>query len=357
MQLPPNHSTARARSFWDRLVRGAPPALDPQPTVRLELIGREHAGKTALYTAFMKGPLKGTQPSGLQLGAKDPRVMTQWVHKALQAYQDLGQRGLLSTLVPEVVEYYLCRGDDVTLLFQVREVVGQILSHTKLDSPPEEQAKYEEYVANLTQADVLWLILPIPPRGTPADLDRYEADLQILVSYLRAALRLRQTERPCSVALVLTKLDTVTASEAEAREAFTEDSLVEALEPLVQVVTASRRVGEAMIVPVSAFGFGTAVVQADNAAKGKLSAADTNPRWSSSLSQGEPEWILRPGLSPQPFNLTPLVWWTLLTGLIHKEVAAAEGEKPELYTVASSLRDDLRAMNGWWVPLVGCVRG
>jgi hypothetical protein len=311
-------------------------------TVRQETIGREHSGKTALKVSYYKGPLQGAQASGLELTAADPRVMSRWMLDALETYRDLTRHGLLSTLEPEVTEYHLFEADAPRVILQLREVVGQVLTHTTPDSPDADQARYRTYVENLSQADVLQVVMSCPAEGTTAEIERYEGDLQLHASFLREALRVRSSPRPCAVALVLTKLDARFANEQEARSVLTDDKLRAALARLVRIATGSEKVGMAGIFPVSAFGFGNAV-PAPEAGPGSGPAQGYSP-----LSQGEPEWLLKPHASPAPFNLTGLVWWTLMAGLLLKP---ADGTEKELARLANLLADDLQDMEAWFVPL------
>jgi hypothetical protein len=314
-------------------------------TVRLETIGREHSGKTAKKVCFYKGPLQGAQASGLELTADDPRRMSRWMQDALEIYHSLQGRGLLSTLEPEVTEYHLFEADQPRVILQLREVVGQVLTHTTPDSEQSEQERYEKYVANLSQTDVLEVVITCPPAdGSPADLERFEADLHLHASYLREALRLRSVGLPCAVAIILAKLDTRFASEAEARAALTDERLRAVVGRLVRIAEGSEKVGMAAIFPLTVFGFGNAVSAPEVVEAGRESGrvgADL-------LSHGEAEWLLRPNATPAPFNLTALVWWEIMTGLLLKPV---DGHEQELARLAQMLQSDLEALEGWFVPL------
>jgi hypothetical protein len=112
---------------------------------------------------------------------------------------------------------------------------------------------------------------------------------------------------------------------------------------LVRIVEDSDKVGLAAVAPVSAFGLGTAQVLDEPAVP-----VDETVRGFSPLSRGEAEWNLKPDASPAPFNLTGLVWWTVLAGLLLKP---ADGQERDLARTARLLGDDLRAMDAWFVPL------
>jgi hypothetical protein len=51
---------------------------------------------------------------------------------------------------------------------------------------------------------------------------------------------------------------------------------------------------------------------------------------------------------PEPHNLTALVWFSIMAGLLLKK-AGTRGE--EMARTAQMLHDDLKAMQAWYVPL------
>jgi hypothetical protein len=316
-------------------------------TVRLETIGREHCGKTAKKVCFFKGPLQGAQASGLELTADDPRRMSRWMQDSLEIYRSLQGRGLLATLEPEVTEYHLFEADLPRVVLQLREVVGQVLTHTSPDSKPADQERYAKYVANLSQADVVEVVIACPPaEGSPADLERFEADLQLHASYLREALKVRGPGPPCAVALILNKVDTRFTNEVEARAALADERLRTVLSRLVRITEGTDKVGLAAIFPITAFGFGNAVPAPHSAEAGRNGLGGAGG--SSVLSAGETEWLLKPDASPAPFNLTALVWWEIMAGLLLKP---ADGREQDLARLAQLLQADLEAMGAWYVPL------
>ena len=119
----------------------------------------------------------------------------------------------------------------------MREVIGQVLTHTLPDSAAEQQAHYDEYLKSLVNTHVLWAVVPCPPPNPGArDRRRYANDLRITLAYLREALRLRSLEQPVAVALVLSKIDTLFKDAEEARAALTDDVLRTSLGPLVHLI-------------------------------------------------------------------------------------------------------------------------
>jgi hypothetical protein len=148
------------------------------------------------------------------------------------------------------------------------------------------------------------------------------------------------------VALILNKLDTRFTNEAEARAALTDERLRTVLGRLVRIAEGSAKVGLAAIFPITAFGFGNAVpapapAEASRNGNGVADGA-------SLLSHGETEWLLKPNATPVPFNLTALVWWEIMAGLLLKP---ADGREQELARIAQMLQGDLDAMDAWQVAL------
>lgn len=324
------------------------PAEKPNPlvTILMEMIGREHSGKTAIKTCYYKGPLAGPQASGLELAAADPRVMTGWMIDSLETYRDLTGRGLVSTLDPEVIPYHLYFADEPRAVLQLREVVGQILTHTTPDCDEKQQEQYRAYVENLTRADVLQVVIGCPASDEPADLDRFEADLMVTAGYLREALKVRATASLVAVQLLLVKVDVPFASAEEAKKALTNDRLAGMLGRLVRIAEGSAKVGTGAIFPVSAFGFGTTVKAGEPAA---APGPGVRPAGGFSLvSHGETEYLLKPGTNPLPFNLTAAVWWAMMAGLLLKP---ADDRGQRLAETARMMAADLEAMGAWFVPL------
>src|SRR5207253_2136097 len=76
----------------------------------------------------------------------------------------------------------------------------------------------------------------------------------------------------------------------------------------------SMRVAEAAILPVTAFGFGNAVLREEPGGReGAPPTASEDPFGPEAI------WLLREGVSPQPYNLDTLVIWTMLFGLMNQE--------------------------------------
>jgi hypothetical protein len=316
--------------------------------VRAACIGRENAGKTALFRALDEGPVGDFFPSGLHVDLGDPREVAQMIREAEKTQRILQSSGLPPTLQASQIRYYLYDGEERRVVYKMREVVGQVLTHTLPDSAATQQTDYVEYLKSLVNTHVLWVLVPCPPPNPgPRERRRFANDLRISIAYLREALRLRTLKQPAAVVLVLSKIDTLGKNAEEARARLTDDVLRKALGPLVNLIDQSARVSDAAIIPVTAFGFGNAVL--------RESAGDRDGAPPESVDQpfgGEPIWLLRQGVAPQPFNLDTLLLWTLLFGLLNLKRGDVEAE-PEIQAICRMLREDLDAGDPWLLSLKG----
>jgi hypothetical protein len=317
--------------------------------VRAGCIGRGHAGKTALFRALLEGPVGDFFPSGLHADAGDPREVARMIREAEETQRVLEKSGLPATLQAAQIRYYLYDGEERRAVCNMREVIGQVLTHTLPDSAGEQQAHYAEYLKSLVNTEVLWAVVPCPPPSPSSrERRRYANDLRITLAYLREALRLRSLEQPVAVALVLSKIDTLFEDPAEARACLSDDVLRTALGPLVHLIDKSARVSEAAIIPVTAFGFGNAVLREQPGER-----AGAPPESADEPFGAEPVWLLREGVAPNPFNLDTLFIWTLLFGLLSQAAGGASGAAPEDDDVCRMLREDLDAADPWLLLLKG----
>jgi hypothetical protein len=321
--------------------------------VHVGCIGRGNAGKTALLRALSEGPVGDFFPSGLHVDARDPREVAKMIREAEEAERLLHQFGLPPTLKASQIRYCLYDGAAQRVVYKLREVIGQVLTHTLPDSAPEQQARYTDYIRSLVDTHVLWAVVPCPPPDPGArDRRRYANDLHITLAYLREALRLRAREQPVAVALVLSKIDALFQDADEARRSLTDDVLRTSFGPLVHLIEQSPQVTDAVIIPVSSFGFGNAVLREDRAPREEIHPESEDEPFGS-----EPIWLLREGVSARPDNLDTLFIWTLLFGLLNDEGPGALEEDTELGLVCRTLCEDLDAIDPWFLPLTGGIAG
>jgi hypothetical protein len=319
--------------------------------VRVGCIGRGHAGKTALLRALSEGPVGDFFPSGLHVDASDPRGVAQMIRETEEAQRLLHRCGLPPTLQASQVHYSLYQGDTQRVVYKMREVIGQILTHTLPNSAADQQARYAQYLRCLVDTHVLWAVVPCQPANPSArDRRRYANDLRITLAYLREALRLRSQGQPCAVALVLSKIDPLFQDAEEARASLTDEVLRASFGPLVHLIEQSPRVSDAVIIPVTTFGFGNAILGEENGVR-EESAEEEDP------FAAEPTWLLREDISAQPYNLDTLFIWTLLFGLVNQVGEGPAEGNTELAHIRRTLGDDLGAIDPWLLPVKEGVAG
>jgi hypothetical protein len=160
--------------------------------------------------------------------------------------------------------------------------------------------------------------------------------VQLTCAYLREALRRRSPGRPCVLGICVSRIDCRYRDAGDAQARMPREFLnwlVDRLRPLA----ASPGVGEACLFPLSSMGFGTAV--------------ERPSRGWDDLTLGEPEWLLGPGPA-RPFNLTTLLVWSLLAGVLHRpQEDFPPADLPRMAAVCKALRDDLDGIGGWRLPL------
>ena len=297
----------------------------------------------------MEGPVGDFFPSGLHVDVGDPREVAQMIRDAEETQHILQASGLPPTLEPAQIRYYLYDGDQQRVIYKMREVIGQVLTHTLPDSAAEQQTRYDEYLAALVNTHVLWAVIPCPPPNpSPRDRRRYGNDLRITSAYLREALRLRTLQQPAAVVLVLSKIDVLFKDAEEARNALTDDTLRSALGPLAHLVETSAHVSDAVILPVTAFGFGNAVLREESSECPEGRCPMEDDPFSS-----EPVWLLKEGATTKPYNLDTLVIWTLLFGLLNQETQSGQHAKTEIGDLCGMLRNDLLLEKRWFLPIKG----
>ncbi len=318
--------------------------VSPSCIVRLGTYGAPAAGKTTALSMAKWDCLMRNLPSGMEFGVDDPRTFNANRAKADEVLRLLWTRGLPATEEIEANTFDLYDGTQWVVSARTADPVGQDYSNTDHDSPAENQQRFEDQIHVLARAQILWLFLPMPPRGgSPGDLRRFESHLKAAKTYLREALRKRREGQSCSLAIVLSKTDLLFDSADHARQEITDEDLVEVVQPLVSVARASDLVVNAALLPISAMGFGNAVPLNETAEQADSPTAG--------LDDGEQQYVLPPGVMPEPYNTLPLLVYSMTAGLLSVEVDEARAQ--ELKELYSRLRSDLASLDGWVIPVKG----
>ncbi|MBS0202895.1 MAG: hypothetical protein JSS49_08365 [Planctomycetes bacterium] len=321
--------------FKSVAVSGTPHSA-PLLQLSMEMIGRPATGKTVALTAINEVCEGSHLPSGLYFGVSDPLKSNEILRQLRRRTEELqGDAGLPSTQDDYVLEYDLEEGDETRVRFQTHEMIGQVLTGTDSDSPPAQRQLYDRYCGRLASAHVLVPMIAVPPASDNVDgLRQYKEDLRLTSAYLRQAIKMHTSDKPCAVAIGMTQLDAMFPSEQRARETLTDDVLRESLAPLVQAVSMMSKVREAAIIPTSGFGFGRAEAIGRN-------TGDRNPR-------GTLHRLVSDDI--EPFNIVGLLTWVLLHGLLPQDVPHASQEAT-IGRLVNLLADDLDAISPWIVPI------
>jgi hypothetical protein len=312
-------------------------------------IARGAAGKTMLDKAIKMAFIADALPSTLQIDPRNSREAVKALVDIHATQSGLKKQGLRQSLLTVVTEHCLVEAEAERAVFKYRDIVGQTLTNIRDDSSAEVVGCYEATMDAMSKADILWVFAPRPPAGgSQEEQDRYSTDIALHASYLGDALRRRGNQHPAVVALVLAKADALFETEQEARAKLTAEFLTRALGKLVNTVRVSQRAVEAAIFPVSAMGFGTAMPREGAGHPATVVGGGEDP-----FEHGEVEYILKPGEAMRPFNVAPLVVWSLLAALMqHDAEPAGEGES-DMVRVCRMLLGDLEALGAWYVPLKG----
>ena len=103
---------------------------------------------------------------------------------------------------------------------------------------------------------------------------------------------------------------------------------------------------------MTTFGFGNAILREEGSER-----QGTVPETEDDPFASEPIWLLREGVSAQPYNLDTLFLWTLLFGLRNQAGPGVLEEDTELGHICRTLCDDLGAIDPWLLPLKDGVAG
>ena len=343
----------------------ARPANATWLSILLGTMGRENSGKTALQMAMDIAVLGQYLQSGLSISAAGndglsmtPLDVNTRLKKTFYRLRQLmpGGGGLPTTLAVTPVNYVLCEGEQARLQLLASEEIGQVISRTDSDSTPEELNQYHDFLGRFANSDVKHIIVS-PPSRHPSALSeaQWKQDMIEYGAYLNESLR-KSKVPVTSVAIVISKIDTLYESADAARAALSHEALKECVRPLVRAIEASPRIKYGAIIPTSVFGFGQAVSVAepvfeeDESDKFDLGIQDARSH--------EEGFALRKDSAIEPFNVQALVLWSLLAGALPKEVDVGNGQdEPALARVCRMLSHDLKSINGWIVPVKGDLVG
>jgi hypothetical protein len=324
------------RLIRDLPAEGLSPGADRSevPVVDLVIcpVGPLNVGKSEMVDQLCLTADQVGLRSPWNLAPENPRLLNELQMRRRHVEAQLHQGPRETTLHGRTYPLILSLAGRSCLRVRVGDPVGQLVSKTILSSDAQMQNRCDVYQKFLGHANVIWMTLSCPRREASASEIRWFRDnLQLTMAYARAALDQRPEDRPCTLAVVVTRIDVRYTSEADARARMPREilaPLIRRLAPLCE----HRRLDEAVIIPVSAWGFGRGV-------------AGTNPKPGLLLGGDEKTWLLRPGVMPVPFNLNALVRWSLAAG-----VGCMPASTPNARDLAH-LRAESANERDWIVPL------
>ena len=317
------------------------------PAVETETasIGRSAAGKSTFFTAMNLVAADQHMRSGLRFSTgngTDPGAVIDLLNTTRQRIKDLADTGLPSTLESTVASYNLFEGAERRVHWQMWESVGQVL--TSPNENPRVKQKYQAYISMIKRTDCIWVFAPLPCAQIGAS--QFDYDVKVAAAYLNHAVGLERNKgQKCSVALILTKIDGTFADQHEARQTLTDDLLISALGPLVNICVTNDNVEAAVIAPTSAMGFGQTEALPD---RGQPVGHDNDFDVASMLND-EPTYTLKDGATMTPFNVSGLLYWTILKGILAQSVNTTNGQSQAMTRIVKKLRQDLAESDPWLV--------
>jgi hypothetical protein len=313
-------------------------AAAPPPTLRVGLVGPWRGGKSELIDQACLGLARLVFSHKFTLGVEEPRLLNSLLQKRHRLEGLLPRQPRVSTVGRHAHPLALLESGRPRLRLELHDPVGQLVQFTTPSSPEEMRRRCDGYQEHLASVDVLWLVLPCPSREAGRDERQAFFDaLTMTTAYVRTALEQRCVEHPLALAVVISRIDARYTDEPEARARLPRE-LLDGLDRLFRPLAGHPRLGELVLAPVSAWGFGSAV-----AGTGPQSAADGLP------PEPGPTWLLRRG--PQPFNVGGLVLWSLAAGLGCQPAPAAASEAGERARLHRLLTDELSCGPSWIVPV------
>ena len=306
------------------------------PQVKITPIARGHAGKTACICSLYYA-LRDVLPGGLRFGFNNPIELTTMLDKYERFLDQLSTTGLAQTEAPTLHAIRLMdEKHNVSAVTKITDVMGQVLRNTTESSDEKQMARYRDYIARLAQSDVLWAIVSPPDKADPRSIAQFGSDHMIAVSFLREALK--RSTRPVTVAIVISKFDILTSIESVARQMSSESFLREMVAPLVKVVEEEdfNNLVAARIFPVSVFGFGNAI---------KIEGSEDTQN----VRTGEARWRLKENAIIEPFNLMPLLVYSISNSLRHQ--FAKSKYSRQILKTCDRLDDALEQLGGVWCSL------
>jgi hypothetical protein len=297
------------------------------PTLRIGLVGPWRGGKSELIDQACLELSRPLQCPRLALTVEDPTLLNGLLQKRRRREVKIAHRPRVSTVRPCDYPLTLLEAGRPRLRLKLRDPIGQLVQFTTPAAPTDLRHLCDAYQSHLATVDVLWLVLPCPSREErPDEMQAFLDAVQTTRAYVQAALEQRSVEHPLALAVVLSRIDARYDSAAAARERLPHE-VIAGLTRLLQPLLGHPRLGEVVLVPVSAWGFGRGTMQREPGLT----------------------WTLRQ--TPRPFNVTGLLLWSMAAGLGYQPVPGSAAEAGEWARLHRLLNDELARGAHWIVPI------
>jgi len=257
------------------------------PSVKLAVIGTSAAGKTYLLNAIHRLIFGGiTLKNGLRIGVLNAQDTTVKFNEIETNVLLMQQTPLPSTAMKYDFDFRLFRQVKPVIHIVYHDNVGQILT----DDDTKRNVSRNEFLKTLSQATVLWLLLPMQVDKDGKYLGISNKDILLAEGYLQDALQDRTS--PLSFAILLTKADILEDLEQEKvkQELHT---LHATLKARFEWLIGCDFISTAALFPISTFGFGNAQLIANSDSTNTTVA-----------------YTLR-GNDLKPYNVDKLLLWSL----------------------------------------------
>jgi hypothetical protein len=321
------------------------------PTVRIAMLGSPGTGKTNVPPAITRSQVEGRFPSGGRFGGPPQITVPNLVNTRI--IERTASTGVIGPTIAEEEHVFEYMSGANKMCVRIIDTIGHVLNMPPLRSGEELQKRFKDLILTLKTADVFWLINRCPPPDQ--NLSHMKEDAIINFSFVNEALRDRETSQPVSVAVVVSKCDQRFRSQQEIRSPQNRQILGWMANETRAALGGLPGIGDLAVWPISSFGFGNAVFRpaSTGAASEKLDRQGTSERL-------EIESMLK-GPQMEPFNVIPLLLWSMLAGAKYRRVnnksngrhvEGGSGDHiPAEARVLQAIQKDFGSLNGLYVPL------
>jgi len=288
------------------------------PIVKLAVIGTGNSGKTYLLNAIHRLIFGGiTLKNGLSIGAQSAQDTTVKFREIETNIKLMQKDSLPRTTMKYDFDFCLWHRVKQVVHIVYHDSVGQILT----DPDPKRNASRGEFLKVISQATVVWLLLPMQVDKNGEYIGINHKDVELAKGYLRDALQNRAS--PLAFAILLTKADVLNNLEQEPSKQELHKLHVW-LKNEFGFLTSNDFISVAALFPISTLGF-------DNA---QLVTNDKDETV---------DYILR-GNDLKPYNVDKLLLWSLTSACYQSSPADSATQVDDV--VKRELLNNLHQLEG-----------